>query len=454
MRRPPGVYVLVVLTTLGCGITALFGLGRVYPEIDDPAAAAVPRPSYVSGVEPIERALAGLPPEASDINPLPPSPDIRTVVVVPGAIELRAGGQTQREIPFPAAAPNIADVAAAVADPAWIEHVGDTVALHAGLLLQPRTMLDVTAPVRTVVMDVRPGVYIGASGATLSLRGVTVQAADANVPPVGEHGDPGRPFVVASDLARMDITDSTLRYLGRDWNTSLGVSWVRGSTGSVVRSTFEHNFVGAFAYNARDLTVERSTFRENAMHGLSITNASTGVLVDNSKAERNGQHGIILSDHVSSARLLYNLVTDNGINGIMLNYASDQSELTGNWSARNRGDGIYLADSSENVLNGNVVDKNRIGLRQAGLLLRPNRFDRNTVSDNVVATQGIDGLPSSNVLVDNGQHWRPVVAALISAGTVVLAVALCLLTWWVRRRRNRAVPQVVRTVGPATVGAQ
>jgi poly(beta-D-mannuronate) C5 epimerase len=347
---------------------------------------------------------------------------------------------------------SLLDIVNVVNDTAWISNDGGVVTLSAGLILEPKTKVTISAPISKLVMEVKPGVYLGVSGASLSIKGVTVQAGDNKVPRDGEVGDGARPFVVASDLSRMDIANSRFLYLGRDWIASYGVSWVRGSTGSARETTFEKSFIGAFTANARDISFLKNTFRDNVLYGLDPHTSTTGLTVEENLAEGNGHHGIIFSDHVTNSVVRHNTVRNNKVNGIMMDYASDLNVIEGNRVVGNKGDGIVMSDSAQNRVVGNEVDKNRVGVHVYGQILRRNDFERNTVTDNVVAAQGAD-LAAGNVVQRNGSHWKPFAVGVTWVLTVLAGALLCLLTWRSRRQRELHVAKSNEQARRVKVGA-
>ena len=325
--------------------------------------------------------------------------------------------------------------------------------MSAALILEPKTDVTLASPISKIIMEVKPGVYLGVAGGHLSIKGIRVQASDDKVPHDGEVGDGGRPFVVASQSSRMDIANSDFLYLGRDWNASYGVSWVHGSTGSAFETVFEESFVGAFASQARDISFLKNTFRRNALYGLDTHSSTTGLTVEQNLAEGNGRHGIIFSDHVTQSVVRNNVVRDNRINGIMMDLASDQNVIAGNQVTGNHGDGIVMSDSSQNQVDGNTIDDNRIGVHVSGQVLRANSFQKNSVTRNVVAVQGAD-LPAGNKLVDNGDHWNPRMVVVIWIIATSVGVFLCLLTSWSRRRRVLDVIEYNDRVSRMKVGAR
>jgi len=431
----------------------MFGFGQVFRPLDGTVAESAARPEYVPAPDPIKRAEAGIPPDSTDDAPAASSSDIRSIQVYPNIIFLSAGGQIARQIDLQRPAGTLSEIVNLVNDPDWIRNDEGVVTMSAALILEPKVSVTISAPVSKVVMEVRPGVYIGAKNAELFITGVTVEAADGNIPHDGEIGDGNRPFVVASDLSRMDIANSTFRYLGRDWHASYGVSWVRGSTGSAAGSTFEKSFIGAFTSRSRDIAFINNTFRENVLFGLDPHTSTTNLTVERNLAERNGHHGIIFADHVTGSRVRYNVVRDNGIDGIVMNFASDQNLVENNEVASNSGDGIVVSDSSANVVVGNVINGNRVGVRESGVSTQPNRFAGNIIRDNARASQEVE-LGDGNTIGHNGHYWRPTaVLLLIGIITVALAVGLCLLTSWCRRDRERYMLCCTEQAARLKVGA-
>jgi poly(beta-D-mannuronate) C5 epimerase len=447
-----GVYILVILTVLACGAAATFGAGRIYQPIHDAATGLAPRPPYVPAPDPIVRAEAGLSPNSTDTDPGEPDSAIRTIQVFPNVIYTVAGGKILHTIPLQQPVHSLLEIIDNVDDSAWVSNEGGAVTLKAALILEAHTDITIAAPLYKVTMLAKPGVYIGATGGHLTIKSITVTASDGNVPKDGQVGDPGRPFVVASDGAQMDIANSHFLYLGRDWNASYGVSWVRGATGSAIESIFERSLIGVFTAGAHDIKFLKNTFRYNTLYGLDPHTSSTGLTVEQNLAEGNGHHGIIFSDHVTQSVVRYNVSRGNGVNGIMMDFASDQNLISGNRVENNNGDGIVMSDSAQNTVTGNIIDNNRAGVHVYGKILSPNIFTNNQIKHNVVAAQGTQ-LGAGNVQRANGNHWVSWVVAVIWAAAVVVGALLCLLTWRSRRRRVlRIVPEQSR-VARARTGA-
>lgn len=434
MRRRGRGYAIVLIAVLGLALTATVVFGRSYSQV---ALQKEPfdRTAYVPSFDPVEDVTLGLSPNSGNAAAAVPDPAIRAVSVYPTQTLLLAGGRAVRVIDAPAPA-DLHTLVALVGDPAWLSESGQTVTLRAAVLVQAGQALSVAAPLTTeVILAVRPGVFLAAVKSTLTLSGVYVHASDSHVPNM--RTDPGdvldRPFVLAMG-STLTISDSTFRYLGRDWNSSYGVSWSKGSTGSVTGSLFDHNFIGLYSNAATDLSVRHNRFTNNSLYGVDPHSGSTRLDVEYNTADFNGRHGIIFSDHVTAGVVRFNVVRGNGLNGIMMDEQSTGNTIDHNTVEGNRSDGIVLADSGGNTVLANTVRGNRVGISVRGGSDGVS-IARNTVTGNQLAVQGTG--TGGNHVSNNGGDWVPARIGGIWGGAMVLLALLCAVTWLAGRRPRR-----------------
>ncbi len=434
MRRRGRGYAIVLIAVLGVALTATVVFGRSYSQV---ALQKEPfdRTAYVPSFDPVEDVTLGLSPNSGNAAAAAPDPAIRAVSVYPTQTLLLAGGRAVRVIDAPAPA-DLHALVALVGDPAWLSESGQTVTLRAAVLVQAGQALSVAAPLTTeVILMVRPGVFLAAVKSALTLSGVYVHASDSHVPNM--RADAGhvldRPFVLAMG-STLTISNSTFRYLGRDWNSSYGVSWSKGSTGSVTGSLFDHNFIGVYSNAATDLSVRHNRFSHNSLYGVDPHSGSTRLDVEYNTADFNGRHGIIFSDHVTAGVVRYNVVRGNGLNGIMMDEQSTGNTIDHNTVEGNRSDGIVLADSGGNTVLANTVRGNRVGISVRGDSDGVS-IARNTVTGNQLAVQGTG--TGGNHVSNNGGDWMLARIARIWGGAMVLLVLLCAVTWLAGRRPSR-----------------
>jgi mannuronan 5-epimerase len=426
--RGRGIYALIALSGLFVAVLFSFAFGIDHRSLDH--FEHVRRPAYTVAPDPLTAATTGRHPQDTAVLPVA-SADIRAIVVRPEGIALLAGGRQVRYVA--GAAASIDEVAGAVGDPSWISRPADgTTRLHAAVILDQVPTFTVTAQLDMVNL---PGVFLGAKGSGLTIQDATVRA-------ITEQGNPApaqgfRPFVMADQGTRMEIARSTFSDLGYDWNGSYGVSWMNGSTGGSTGSTYQDGFIGVYTDHARDLVFRGDRFARNTLYGLDPHSGSRGLAISDCVARENGAHGIIFSRDVTDSSVTGCRSERNGENGIMMDLRSTGNTLAANRVEGNNGDGIVLSDSPRNVISGNTVASNRVGVHVSPTSVDGTRVDGNRVTGNVSAAQGI-ALGETNASFVNGSQWRPDAVVQICAVTAAITLAWAVVTAALRRRRGSA----------------
>ena len=236
-------------------------LGRSYSQI---ALEKAPfkRISYVSSFDPIEDATLGVSPNSTNTVATKPSAAIRAIEIYPAQTVMLVGGRAVRIIDE-AAPRTLRALVGIVRNRHWLAASAGTVTLNAAVVVERGSSMTIAAPATSgLVMTVRPGVFLAASRGRLRIAGVYVRASDTKVPDTftASSRDTGRPFVLATQGSNMIIRDSTFKYLGRDWNSSYGLTWSKGSTGSLSNSMFDHDFIGFYSSGSVGLHICMTSF--------------------------------------------------------------------------------------------------------------------------------------------------------------------------------------------------
>jgi mannuronan 5-epimerase len=448
--RATGGYLTVFAVVLGLGAIGTFVFGRSYSELAL-QREAFDRLSYVPSFDPVEDVTLGLSPNSGNVVATKPDAHIRAIVILPTQTLLLAGGKAVRTIEGAAPA-SLSELVTRVADQSWISAKGATITMNAAVVAEKGSHLSVAAPVTTeLVMTVGPGIFLAATeGSRLDIDGVDVHASDAGTPNTFSTPEAvdGRPFVLAI-ASNLTVGDSSFRYLGRDWNSSYGLSWSKGSTGYVTGSTFANDFIGVYTNSSNGIRVAHNQFTANSLYGIDPHSGSKNLIVEYNVSNGNGRHGIIFSDHVTDSIVRYNTTIGNGLNGIMMDEASTGNQIYGNTVQDNSSDGIVLADSSDNEITGNTVKGNRIGISVRGQSANA-LVAHNIVTGNKMAAQGI-GL-SHNQVARNGGDWSPARIGIVWLAMAGLLLVLAGLTWLAGRgdgHRRRGLGGRQRALGPA-----
>lgn len=438
-RAATGMLTLIAVVLGGLAFYLTLAIA-IYPQHDE-GFAIVERGPYIHAYDPIALAELGLPPNSSSVTALPAKPEVRAISAYADRLTLIAAGVPVKTVPLAEPLADLQQLKNLLNDADWIqeEHPG-TYLLKAALITYSEKPLIIGAPyVREVHMLDVPSVFIGVKGGTLEFKDVVVSAVDAGSAGSGEY----QPFVMATENAKMSMTNSRFANLGWDWNASYGVSWEHGSTGDVAGTVFEDSFIGAYTSRAERLSFVDCTFRNNHLYGLDPHTYSRNLVIDHVTAEGNGAHGIIFSDHVTDSVVKRSASFGNGENGIMMDQSSTNNIIVDNTVYRNSGDGLVTASSEDNKFARNTVFENRVGVRIDEADASRTAASNNTIARNNKAAENIE-LDATNVVQKNGGQWDTEVVLYIWSAAIVCFVLFSLLYLLaVARKRKSRRPNLV-----------
>ncbi len=384
-------------------------------------------------VGPISLAMAGMPADAGVRSPRRRSAAIHAIVLSPGKVVVRAGGEIVRAFTVPRRSPSLAGLVRLIANHSWItQPEPGVIYLRAALIVTAGASLTVGRPVTRFVLANRPGVFLGADHAALLIKSVTVESTTLRY--AGSY----RPFILAERGSHLRITRARLIGLGWDWSDSYGVAWKDGATGGATRSTFSNNYFGLYMGGVSGLDFTNDTVTNNYFYGFDPHTYSRNLAIRKNTVTGNGRHGIIFSGHVTDSIVADNTVRGNAANGIMMDDVSTGNLIQGNIVAGNHGDGIVLASSPDNRIVGNVVRGNREGVRLTRTGPRRVRLAGNVVTANSRNTEGILNAGGNSIASDTRLAWNGDCLAVIwTLAGVLVTVALMSLTFGLRGRDTR-----------------
>ncbi len=220
-------------------------------------------------------------------------------------------------------------------------------------------------------------VTIRATNGQLLFDGVKVTSWDGEQQTVDEQLQDGRSFIAVTGLARLDIQQAELAYLGYSPPPSAagvpyGVSWKLPDeateqylvTGQVRQSAFHHNYYGAYAFGARGMVWEDNRFVDNKAAGLEFAGWSETARVERNEVAANGQYGIRLSGGSERIVARGNRVYEHQKHGISITEGAIRTAVINNEVSSND-IGIALADVRRVVLANNQLYDNRQGVQLA-----------------------------------------------------------------------------------------
>jgi parallel beta-helix repeat protein len=223
---------------------------------------------------------------------------------------------------------------------------------------------------------------------------------------------------------QMNITNSNINNLGFNGiKDTWGIAYYAGSGSKLLNNIISSNFRGVYlATNASNILVANNTIQNSSQHGLNLYKAKDAKVLDN-KISSNTEHGIFCTRECEKILLRSNNILDNGRNGIVLNKDTTNSIVKQNIVKDNNRSGIAIWNSSKNMVEGNLMQQNVLGITIAqnssyntinnnsisnsfsnGMLLDTNST-KNRIEKNLVAHSGGSGVyiknASYNALVRN-----------------------------------------------------
>jgi parallel beta-helix repeat protein len=279
--------------------------------------------------------------------------------------------------------------------------------LKANMVISQTARLEATnATIGWLRLDSTPGATypaltrLVARGGHLLIQDIKVSSWDTNN--VDTNYYDGRSYLLAESGGRMDIVRSEVSYLGWGAGEPSGLAWrlraglggdapvtadniKRGATGSILNSNIHNNYFGQYSFEAYGLRVLNNEFHDNVVYGFDPHDYSTGFEVAYNKVYNNGKHGIIFSRNCTLNRIHDNEVFGNAEHGIMLDRGSNLNQISNN-IVYNNSDGVAIFQSEKNLVQGNQLHDNNVGVR---------------VNATFDSTDVFDGLSTENTILDN-----------------------------------------------------
>ncbi|MGB0387335.1 MAG: right-handed parallel beta-helix repeat-containing protein [Ardenticatenaceae bacterium] len=259
-------------------------------------------------------------------------------------------------------------------------------------------------------------------GGQVLIEGIKVTSWDTVANSVDERHEDGRSYLLATEGGRMEIVRAEVAYLGWRAGQYSGISWrgrwqendpTSGATGRVEDSVVHHNYVGLDSVQAYGLLFLRNQVYQNVSDGIHAEKEVMGFEVGHNTIYENGHHGIIFSDfglelaaetEASGAinQIYNNEVYQNQGHGVVLTRGANNNSLINNVIYKNY-DGVTLFRSSNNIIQGNTIRDNLIGLR-IHASEEPDDDDLDTLAPVVGGKIATNNQISGNLMQNNSQY--------------------------------------------------
>ncbi|HLU56930.1 MAG TPA: right-handed parallel beta-helix repeat-containing protein [Pseudonocardia sp.] len=274
----------------------------------------------------------------------------RLAVVRPDRIDVVTDGRLTRQYGRGGRTVTINTLDRALPDD-WVSVSEGTAALSAMIVLTPGITLEIADPVKRLELvggaTPQDAAAIHTGSGRVLLNGVTVTSVDPATGQVVAPTSPGRPYFAVS--GRLEAVDSTISDLGTP-STGLesaraAVTFNRGSTGSLVRTTLARNTIGLELSRSEGVHLEDVTVTESVGDGLLLT-GDRDTTMSGIRAVGNGENGVVVAGE-STGRPVTGITTSgNGDFGVVV-VAQTGTNLSGIATERDQAGGLRINRSTD-----------------------------------------------------------------------------------------------------------
>ena len=334
--------------------------------------------------------------------------------------------------------------------PSVFEQSDDGLLMRASIVMPEGAQLTISGkdtPILRLASSPTGFATIIALGGTLSVQGTTrepvaISSWDPDNRAVDLNPSDGRSFLLTMG-GRMNLAHSDVGYLGFGTGTSSGVAWRSAdhvttdvvtdpALGEVTNTVLHHNWFGAYTFEAEGMRWAGNTFADNVAYGFDPHDRSNNFVVENNVAYGNGRHGFIFSRGCDNNVMRDNVSYDNRGHGFMIDdgrsadadYAdasrldSNFNRVIGNHAYDNDGNGIEIEGGEGNIVSGNLVERNHVGVRLKNGASAV--VSENTIDDNALA--GVDVLRNTGTVdvTDNtiSGGWASIALGVANGATL------------------------------------
>jgi len=289
----------------------------------------------------------------------------RMILIKLRSIDLVAKGRLIKQVPQSRSALTIPVLERVVPDE-WLSISGGVADLNAVVVLTRGISLTLGGDVKAVRMaggeTVADAASIYTGRGRLVLRDLTIGSADLATGkplPMGA----GRPFIVASG-GRLDATDTVISDLGTDPSEPAprpGVSLGQGSTGTLLRTTLQHNSTGLKLDRTAGVRLEAVTVAQSQSDGL-VLRGDTGTTLIGVNAIGNDGNGVLVNGPPVPERPVAGIsASENRLFGVAL-LGQDNIQVNDVATAKNAVGGLRVSWSTNIAVRDIATTDDPIGV--------------------------------------------------------------------------------------------
>ena len=220
--------------------------------------------------------------------------------------------------------------------------------------------------------------------------------------PVVSSPETARPYILTfwDSSGKTNITNSYLENLGyKGYLGTEGITYFSGKGSLISNNTISGNYLGLhLVNNVSDIAIENNDISKSNFEGIKLDTKTNNIKVFDNTIHENNLHAIACLRGCNSVDIKNNVLENNIGIGILVDKQAKKVIIESN-KIKSNTMGIMIADSEDNSINNNIIDKNGNGifLKKTGrnLITKNNITGSNNYGINIYSNSSLNTIENN-----------------------------------------------------------
>ncbi|HLN35588.1 MAG TPA: right-handed parallel beta-helix repeat-containing protein [Nitrososphaeraceae archaeon] len=220
--------------------------------------------------------------------------------------------------------------------------------------------------------------------------------------PVVSSPETVRPYILTfwDSSGKTNITNSYLENLGyKGYLGTEGITYFSGKGSLISNNTISGNYLGLhLVNNVSDITIENNDISKSNFEGIKLDTKTNNIKVFDNTIHENNLHAIACLRGCNSVDIKNNVLENNIGIGILVDKQAKKVIIESN-KIKSNTMGIMIAESEDNSINNNIIDKNGNGifLKKTGrnLITKNNITGSNNYGINIYSNSSLNTIENN-----------------------------------------------------------
>ena len=220
--------------------------------------------------------------------------------------------------------------------------------------------------------------------------------------PVVSSPETARPYILTfwDSSGKTNITNSYLENLGyKGYIGTEGITYFSGKGSLISNNTISGNYLGLHLMNnVSDIAIENNDISKSNFEGIKLDTKTNNIKVFDNTIHENNLHAIACLRGCNSVDIKNNVLENNIGIGILVDKQAKKVIIENN-KIKSNTMGIMIAESEDNSINNNIIDKNGNGifLKKTGrnLITKNNITGSNNYGINIYSNSSLNTIENN-----------------------------------------------------------